>query len=185
MKNAILVLLTVFALASCKKEEAVLPKTTTAPAKASAVSSVQQDSIPDDAALKIQLSKDSTNTDETMFLFKHTAPLNYDGNNDADYFSGYGAVSLSSITPDGKDLSIYNLPYTSGMAIGLNVHTQADGTYYLKVSYKSKIPSNIQVWIKDTYLKDSVNVSTGSYKFAVVKADASTFGSKRFKLVIK
>jgi hypothetical protein len=184
MKNAILLLLTVFALASCKKEAQINPKIT-APAKTSVISSVNQDSIPDNAALKIQLAKDSVNTDETMFLFKKSAPLTYDDNNDADYFAGYGAVSLSSITPDGKDLSIYNLPYTSGMAIGLNVHTQDDGTYYLKVSYKSKIPSNIQVWIKDTYLKDSVNVSTGSYKFAVIKADAGTFGSKRFKLVIK
>ena len=137
------------------------------------------------AAFKLKMAMDSTNSDETMFLFNKTSQLNYDANVDGAYFAGYGLINLSGISKDGQNVSVYNLPYTSGMAIGLNADAKADGKYLFKISYARKIPANVQIWIKDTFLKDSVNVRKGNYSFSISKADTNTFGSKRFKLIIK
>jgi hypothetical protein len=98
---------------------------------------------------------------------------------------GFGDLSLASMSNDGKKLSINGLPYTQGMSIGLDVEAKDDGAYSLQVSYENKMPANIQIWVKDTYLKDSVNVCKANYNFTVSKADTNSFGSKRFKLIIK
>jgi hypothetical protein len=194
MRIYTLLLLSLFAFAACKKEAKILPKTT--PATTTVVTAVKPDTtpvaaaakpdtIPDKAALKIQVVKDGSNYDEAMFVFNHTSKLTYDANIDAAYFAGFGEVSLASISADGQGLAVYNLPYKSGMAIGLDVEAKADGPLYFKISYEKKIPENIQIWVKDTYLKDSVNVCNGNYNFNVTKADTNSFGTKRFKLIIK
>jgi hypothetical protein len=183
MKKLILLSSILFSLAACQKEEAIAPKASPASSTASVTS--KKDSIPDDAALKVKLIKDSTNYDETALVFDHLATLNYSDSNDAPYFIGFGLVSLTSVSKDGRDLAIYRLPYSSGMSIGLNVNTKADGAYQLSISYEKNIPANIQVWIKDTYLKDSLNVCTKNYHFNVTKADTNSFGSKRFKLILR
>jgi hypothetical protein len=190
MKASILLLLTLFFLASCQKETKIVPQVTKVTSVATTVnqtttSSVKPDTIPDMAAIKIKLVKDSDNSDETMFLFNHTASLNYDANVDAAYFPGYGAESLASISKDGTDIMSYSLPYTSGMTVGLDVNAKADGALSLQLSYQRSIPANIKIWIKDTYLKDSVNVLTANYNFKVTMADANSFGKKRFQLIIR
>ncbi len=131
------------------------------------------------------LVKDNANYDETMVVFNKTAKAAYDVMEDAPYFAGMGAESLSSISGDGHDLAINHLPFTPGMTIGVDMDVKSDGPYSLKLSFQKNIPANIQVWVRDTYLKDSVNVSTTNYNFSVAKADANSFGNKRFKLVIK
>jgi hypothetical protein len=65
------------------------------------------------------------------------------------------------------------------------VHAKANGIYFLEVNYQNKIPSNIQIWVKDNYLKDSTNISSQDYSFNVIKADTNSFGCNRFKLVFK
>jgi hypothetical protein len=131
------------------------------------------------------LKKDSINTDETAFLFNHLSGLNYSNKVDARYFSGFGQVSLSSVTKDNFNLAIYSLPYCSGMAIGLDVRAKTDGVYDLEMSYASKIPSTMHIWVVDNYLKDSIDVSSNVYKFKISKADTNSWGKKRFKLVLR
>jgi hypothetical protein len=188
MKSAILLLLTLVFLAACQKDIKILPKVTQVTSVATnstPTTTVKPDTIPDMAAFKIKLVKDSVNSDETMFLFNHTATLNFDVNSDASYFPGYGPESLASISKDGVDMMSYNLPYTSGMAVGLDVNANASCALSLQLSYQRNIPADIQIWVKDTYLKDSVNVCTANYNFKVNLADANSFGNKRFKLIIK
>jgi trimeric autotransporter adhesin len=186
MKTSILLLLTLFALASCKKEAAVTPGP--APLKYANVASIKEDTLPDMAALKLKMVmvNDTNNYDETMFLFQKSASLTYNPDADAQYFAGFGRESLASISSDGIYLAINRLPYTRGMAIGLEANATSDNAFYFQVSYKNKIPANFQVWLKDTYTNDSTNVCTaGKYNFKVLKADTNSFGSKRFKLVLK
>ncbi len=184
MKLSILLLAALFLLAACQKEAAVAPPKTKSITSV-AVAKIIQDTIPDNAAFKIQLVADNINTDETMFLFKHNQGLNFDATDDGLYFQGNGLVNLSSISLDGRDLGIYWLPYTQGMSIGLDVKTRTDGAYSLKLSYQTKIPATIQIWLKDAFLKDSIDVRTTPYNFNVLKSNTNTYGNQRFKLVIK
>lgn len=188
MKTSILLSLLLLSLAACQKNEKVTPTvapitsttTTTTPTPTAAV---KPDTIPDQAAFKIQLFKDSINTDETMFIFSHTSKTSYT-NNDAVYFQGFGQESLASISSDGKDLAINGLPYTPGMSIALDANTKASGAFLLKLSYENKIPANIHIWLKDALMKDSVDVRTTNYNFNVDKTNANSFGNKRFKLIL-
>ncbi|MDB5136817.1 MAG: hypothetical protein JWP37_3420, partial [Mucilaginibacter sp.] len=86
---------------------------------------------------------------------------------------------------DGRDLAINTLTYTPGMAIGLDVHARTSGVCFLEVNYKKYILVNIQVWIRDKYLKDSANISNRNYRFNIIKADTNSLGNKRFKIILK
>ncbi|HWD87471.1 MAG TPA: hypothetical protein VG367_05045 [Mucilaginibacter sp.] len=196
-KTLISIALATLALAACKKDANVMPKSDNGTAKLSSIASIDSiaklhpitksahDTIPDNAMFKVVLAMDSTSHDETMIMFDHTASVNYSAVNDAPYFQGFGKVSLCSISGDGKNIAIYTLPYKTGMAISLDVNAKADGNYSLALTAQKHIPENLHVWVKDAYLKDSVDVSSGGYSFHVVKADTSSFGRKRFSLVFK
>jgi len=190
MKPSHLLFIAIFLFSACQKEKKVSPKTiptttTTTPASTPVVVAVNTDTIPDNAGFKLQLAKDSINTDETMLLFNKTASLDCNLMEDGPYFAGNGQVSLASISNDGRDLAISHLPYTAGMSIPLDMHTKTDGAFLLKISYMKNVPANTQVWLKDAYLKASVNVRAINYNIPVTKADTNSFGSRRFKLVIK
>jgi len=197
MKASILLLATIFLFAACKKETAVPPKTppvTQSPStpgsnqgqvSTTTTTAAAPDTLADRAMLKIELVKDSVNYDETMFIFKHTATSAFDQNEDSPYFSGFGQESLSSIAADGQDLVINTLPYTPGAPIRLNVNAKSDGALSLQISFENKIPANVDVMIKDNYLKSSTNISGAPYQFNIVKSDTSTYGANRFALILK
>jgi trimeric autotransporter adhesin len=195
MKKSILLISTILFLAACKKETTVAPVKQTVPVsttgqtpvttKGQVTATTAPDTIPDNAALKIKLVKDSINYDETMFFFNHAAKLAYDPNNDSPYFAGFGQESLSSISSDGRDLVINTIPYSSGIAVSLVVGAKADGAFSLQVSYANNIPANIQILIQDNYTKATVDITSAPYKFNVVKADTTTYGSNRFKVIFK
>lgn len=181
MKTRVLLLVLV-SLAACQKSAQILP----GPIKTQPiVAASKPDTIPDKAVLKLKLTKDATNTDETAFIFNSTGKTTYNPMEDAPYFPGNGQVSLASISSDGKDLAINNLPYKPGMSIRLDANAKADGAYSLAISYQNQIPSSIHFWLKDIYLKDSLDVSTKTYSFNVRLADTNSFGKNRFKLIIK
>lgn len=183
MKISIWLLFILCALAACQKGASVLPDI--AKSATTDVAAIQPDTIPNKAAFRIKLVKDSISADETLLKFNSTSAPGYIWNEDVAYLQGFGQVSLASISQDGLDLSINDLPYRSGMVIGLDVHAKANGTYALQISYENSIPANIQIWVKDTYLKDSVNMRTKTCTFNINQADTSSFGPNRFKLTIK
>ncbi len=200
MKTSFLLIATIFFLTACQKDMSVLPEivqktpvvasVNTKPdsvvkVKQDTVTKVQQDTMPAGAAFKIELYKDGVNHDDVMILFKQQASANYDPMEDGLAFWGNGQVNLASTSVDGRDLAINTLPYIPGMTIGLDMRTKADGAFTLQLDYQKNLPSTSHIWLKDAYLKDSVDVRTKSYQFNVIKADSNSFGSSRFKLVIK
>lgn len=183
MKTTVLLVLALFALASCKNDLENLPVDVHKALPGDSV--VSKNAIPDRAAFRIKLVKDSTDYDETMLMFDHRSGFTYNPDKDAAYLAGFGQVSLASISSDGQDMSVYSLPYVSGLTVGLDVRTQTDGSFALQISYESKIPANKEILIRDTYLKDSIDVRQGIYNFTIDKADTNSFGNKRFKLVVR
>ena len=183
MKKLILLTVVLCYLVSCQKLSQTDVKVATP--IITSVAATKPDTIPDKASFKIKLAKDSVNADETAFVFNHSSTTAYNFNIDAPYFGGLGQVSLASISSDSRDLAIYNLPYAQGMAIGLDVNVKASGPYILKLSYINNIPSDIGIYVKDAYLKDSTNMRTGNCNFSIDKANASSFGDKRFSVLLK
>ncbi|HVV55969.1 MAG TPA: hypothetical protein VHC47_11615 [Mucilaginibacter sp.] len=183
MKKLILLPFIIISLSACKKMGVLPDKPSTKTASTGAV--ITGDTIPDKAGFRLRLAKDSTNRDETMIVFNCHADTNYIANDDGLYFPGFGLQSLASISGDGKDLSIYTTPYRPGMKIGLDVGAKTDGTFTLSMSYQHQIPANVQVWLKDAYLKDSIDVRSASYAFTISKADTSSFGKQRFNITIR
>jgi hypothetical protein len=143
-----------------------------------------RDTIPDHAAFILKLSIDSTDNDETEFIFNHKASLAYSFDKDGSYFPGFGKVSLASVSSDGKDLAIYNLPYSNGLSVGLDLHSKKDGMLNLKISKQVNIPAYIRIWVKDNYANDSLDLKTGVYSFSTTKGYTNSFGRKRLRLVL-
>ena len=140
------------------------------------------DTIPDHATFTLKLSNGGSNYDETAFLFNCKAGTAFNRNNDAVYFSGFGQVSLASISSDGQDMAIYELPYSTGMSVRLDVHGKKDATLSLALGKVKDIPPGIRIWVKDAYSKDSLDLCKGPYNFRVDKADTNSYGGKRLKL---
>jgi sugar lactone lactonase YvrE len=137
--------------------------------------------------LRLKLSKDTINTDETVIIFKSNATMNYKKGMDAFYKPGNGAVSLSSRSADKFKIVIKSIPLPGlqSETLGLSVSATANGTYSLSLKDIVAVPQLFDVWLMDAYKKDSVNMRTiKSYSFDINKTDSATFGSNRFSLVI-
>ncbi len=143
-----------------------------------------RDTIPDHASFILRLFLDSTANDETAFIFNHTASLVYNFDIDGSYFPGFGKVSLASISSDGRDLAIYQLPYKRDLSVSLDVHSKKDGMLSLKISKERNIPANVKIWVKDSYANDSLDLRTGAYSFRIMKADTNSSGCRRFRIVL-
>jgi len=148
------------------------------------IADASHDTIPDRATFTLRLSSDGNNYDETAFVFNCKASRAFDWNNDAVYFPGFGQVSLASTSSDGRDMVIYELPYSSGMSVGLNIHSKKDGALNLALCKVKDIPAGIRIWLKDTYSRDSLDLCKGPYNFRVDKADTNSYGGRRLKLML-
>jgi hypothetical protein len=146
---------------------------------------LKTDTLPDMAYFKLKMMKDSFNYDETAIMFDHLATLNYDQGLDSPYFKGWGAESFFSLSDDGMLLAINRLPYKNGLVIPLGVESQADGLYVMKMNGKRGLPADLQIWLKDAFMKDSTNLSSASYSFQVNKIDTASYGKSRFKLCLR
>ncbi|MDB5137137.1 MAG: hypothetical protein JWP37_3740 [Mucilaginibacter sp.] len=137
--------------------------------------------------LRLGLAKDSINTDNILISFKPTAKTTFNSSEDAPTFQGFGLVSLSSLSSNNIPLAINALPLTNkGLSIGLKVNTQTDGIYKLNMLTIKSIPQAYQIWLMDSYRKDSLDFrQNSSYAFNIYKADTGSFGSHRFKLVLR
>ena len=142
-----------------------------------------------DKYIRLQLmGKDSSVSDQTMVRFNDMATGKFTKGVDAAYMPGFGDASLSSKSSDMVDLSINNvpLPKQQSETIKLNVNTTNNGTYTLSLRSLVSVPQLYDLWLIDNYKKDSVNMRLDkTYSFEINKTDSSTFGSKRFALVIR
>ena len=136
--------------------------------------------------LKLQLIKDSVNTDDMIIRFNNSAVTTYDPNVDAEYRAGYGLVNLYSFSSDNVPLaiSLQPLPKTRE-SIALSVAASADGTYQLQMKDIVAIPRMYNIILVDAYTKDSIDMRESSvYNFSIARNDTGTFGPNRFKLSI-
>jgi len=140
-----------------------------------------------DQHLRLQLAKDSINTDDIYIGFNSSYQRQYVYNEDAEYKPGSGVVSLASFSADNVPLAINKLPLPKQSdTIALRTNIRADGLYSLNMTELQGISRLFQVWLMDYYKKDSLDIKHNpSYAFNVIKADTNTFGSKRFSLIIR
>ena len=138
--------------------------------------------------LRLQLAKDSINTDDMVVRFVSSASPAYVPDEDAPYRAGFGMVSLCSISSNNVDLAINELPLPKVKpdVIGLSVGANADGLYTLNLTQIVSIPALYDIWLMDAYKQDSLDMRHNpTYAFNVLKSDTNSFGSKRFSLVIR
>jgi trimeric autotransporter adhesin len=137
--------------------------------------------------MRLKLAEDSINTDGILINFKPTSKLIYVPGEDAPSMQGFGAVSLASLSSDNVSLAINSLPLTStGATIGLVVSAKSDGIYTLNMQEINSVPDSYSVWLMDNYKKDSLEMRANpTYAFNIYNADTASFGSHRFKLVIR
>ncbi|HVW15274.1 MAG TPA: T9SS type A sorting domain-containing protein [Mucilaginibacter sp.] len=136
--------------------------------------------------LRLQLALDTMNTDGIIVNFNSGASTAYKPQEDAIYRVGTGKVSLSSLSSDNKALAINTEPLSNGLVIPLKVAATVGGAYTLNMKSISGIPQIYDVWLKDAFTKDSINMrTTASYSFTISTSDTTTFGSNRFSLVME
>ncbi|MDB5016384.1 MAG: Cadherin-like beta sandwich domain protein [Mucilaginibacter sp.] len=138
--------------------------------------------------LHLMFQKDSVNAGGILISFKSNANAAYVRGEDAPYKVGYGSASLSSMSSDRIPLAINTmpLPKTTAQVIPLNVSASVTGIYQINLTAIKSIPDLYDVWLMDTYKKDSLDIKHNpTYSFNINKSDASSYGSKRFTLVIR
>jgi len=134
---------------------------------------------------RLQLAMDTINTDGIIVNFVDGAKTAFDLKEDAAYKVGTGKVSLSSLSSDKVSLAINALPLAGqGQVIPLKVSATADGAYSLNMKQISGIPQIYDVWLKDAFTKDSVNMRiTKTKSFNIALADSNTY-KNRFSIVL-
>ncbi len=137
--------------------------------------------------LRLKLAKDSINTDGILINFKPSSSALYVPGEDAPSMQGFGDVSLASLSSNNIPLAINTLPLKpSGTSISLKVSAKTDGIYSLSLQAIDAVPAAYNIWLKDGYKKDSLNLRLyPSYAFNIYNADTASFGRNRFKLVLR
>jgi hypothetical protein len=184
-------LLTVIYLSSCQKDSITpdIKNETTLKTTVSA-NALKQDSSAIDSIkgyLRIQLADYSVNTDNILIDFNPTAKTTYVKNEDAPTFQGFGLVSLSSLSSDNIALAINTVPlYEKGLTIKLKVDAKQNGTYKLNLTAINSVPDKFQIWLMDKYKKDSLDFRHNpTYAFDLIESDTSSYGSRRFSIVLR
>ena len=136
--------------------------------------------------MRLKMALDSVNTDETMILFDKNAKSAFDRNEDARYLAGGGKVSLSSLSQDSVAIAINHLPLKSGQPVRLNVNSSVSGTFMLSLEDLRGIPKMYDIWLKDNFAGDSVNLRiTNTHSFTIDRSNPATFGKNRFAIIVK
>jgi hypothetical protein len=145
-------------------------------------------SLKPDPIFRVKLAKDSLNTDAVTFVLNNKNDARFSALEDALDVGGNGAlVSLSSLSADSVLLSINRLPMPkqTPQILPLIVNATSSGLYSLKMDMLKNLPALYQVWLKDAFKGDSVDIRAAkNYDFNIDKSNAATFGNARFKLVI-
>jgi len=138
--------------------------------------------------MRLELRKDSDNVEETLVRFESTAHDKFVDGEDSEHMGGSGGVSFSSNSSDNVALIINHVPFpkTNTTKIKLNVGAATDGQYAINRTEFKNIPPIYDVWLRDAYKKDSLDLKTyNSYKFDILKSDTNSYGSGRFTLIIR
>ncbi|TWR27374.1 DUF2341 domain-containing protein [Mucilaginibacter pallidiroseus] len=138
--------------------------------------------------LRLELSKDSLNREDALIFFKSTSKDVYVNNEDAQYLRGNNTLTMSTLSSDKKDVAINSIPYpkTNTTVIPVNSNISVSGLYQINLTEAKNIPDLYEVYLIDAFKKDSLDILRNkTYNFNAVAGDSTTFGNKRFKLVIR
>jgi hypothetical protein len=139
--------------------------------------------------IRLKLIQDTINTDEIVIALNNKASTKFVDNEDAEDLGGTGAtVSLSSSSLDSVQLAInsYPLPGLQQETIPLMVDATDPGMYQLNRTQLDNLPALYDVWLKDAFMKDSLDMKANStYLFTIDKNNPATFGNNRFTIVIR
>ncbi len=137
--------------------------------------------------IRLQLSKDTVNTDDTYIGFDSQSSSKFVADEDAPYRTGTGQVSLRSFSADSVMLGINKMPMPTApqTIIPLFVGAKAYGTYTINMTELEAIPQIYDVWLMDKFNKDSLDIKHNpSYVFDIT-TDTNSYGRNRFQLVIR
>jgi hypothetical protein len=139
--------------------------------------------------LRLKMLMDSINTDEIVIRLNNKASTKFAENEDAEDMGGIDPlVSLSAFSSDNIALAIDFAPYPGLQQEVIPLLTDAtnSGTYWLKQTQLLYLPSIYEVWLKDAFMGDSLNLRVNTTcQFTIDKNNPATFGSKRFSVVIR
>jgi sugar lactone lactonase YvrE len=137
--------------------------------------------------LRLQMVLDTFYNEDIVIRFNKGAGATFNFDDDGLYKTGFGKVSLFSLTSDHVPLAINVQPLPkSNETIGLGVSATVDGVYQLKVKELVGIPQLFEVWLMDSYKNDSLDLRHNTtYTFNISKADTNSYGNNRFRLVIR
>ncbi|MBB3054940.1 YDG domain-containing protein [Mucilaginibacter gotjawali] len=139
-------------------------------------------------SLRLKLVTDSINYDDIFVGFNSSASTNYDAFEDSKFLASNNAPeSLASLSSDGVQLSINNLPLPKlvPQVIKLFVTAKAYGTYTLQRTDLQAIPKIYDIWLMDKFKKDSLDIRVNStYRFDIT-TDTTSYGNNRFQLLIR
>jgi len=143
---------------------------------------------PDLRYMRLELRKDSDNVEESIVRFDNSASNNYVKGEDSEHMTGSGGVAFSSNSSDNIAMAINHVPFpkTKGTVIKLNANGSTDGQYTINRTELKDIPDIYEIWLKDAYKKDSLDIKhNSSYVFNILRSDTNSFGANRFTLVIR
>jgi len=138
--------------------------------------------------LGLEMKRDSDNLEQTFIRFEDGAKNEFVNGEDAEHIAGSGNVGFASISADNIDLGINHVPFpkVQQTVINLDVYAATDGRYAINRIDIKNIPDIYEIWLKDAYKKDSLDMrANASYLFDVIKSDANSSGKNRFSLVIR
>jgi len=159
-------------------------KTSTQPTLLMSTSPVTQQ----EGAITLQMVQDSANYDVTLLRFSNDYNENYLNTEDADDLSANGqTVFLGAITADKHLVGTASQPLNKNKtSVFLSVNDNASGTFTLNKINLDNIPDKYDVWLKDHYKNDSLDLRANStYNFNIDKNNSATFGDSRFEVVVR
>jgi len=136
--------------------------------------------------LRLKMSLDTINNEETLVSFSPTAQTGFVVNEDAAHKAGEGLVGFTSISSDNVPLAINMLPLAATQTIPLRTVATNDGLYNISLSQDAPLPALYDIWLMDAYKKDSLDIKNNpTYNFDILHSDTNSFGDHRFSLVIR
>ncbi|MFN8340183.1 MAG: T9SS type A sorting domain-containing protein [Cyclobacteriaceae bacterium] len=124
----------------------------------------------------------ATNADATVVYFTDGASVDFDPASDA-WKRPNTVLNVSSVLPNGAGkVAINSQPKAlCSSVVPLSIDNVPAGNYRLDFSEMSSFEVPTQITLVDKFLNTSMDVSSGSYSFAVTAATGS-FGASRFEL---
>ena len=136
--------------------------------------------------LRLKMALDTTYAEDALIQFKPAASTKYVLNEDAPHRAGSGPIHFASRSADSLALTINSMPLQISQTIPLNVYAQNDGLYTINMTQPVPLPALYDVWLMDNYKKDSLDIKNNpTYSFDISNADANSYGTGRFTLVIR